>query len=62
MWWFAGKRHKWQYRNPYARTCKNCGRSENFYETGTDFRGFMIGIWEEVYPLANNTKAKCFED
>lgn len=61
MFRFLSKRHSWKYRNPAARTCKNCGRNENFYEFGQDLRGLSIGEWEEMYPLATNREAKCYK-
>jgi len=49
-WWEAYP-HKWEYRNPYCRTCKICGRHEEeecwpdeFHRYGMRARG-----WWEVY-------------
>ena len=57
MFNFFAKRHKWEYRNPYARKCKKCGRIENFYQTGANH---WQGELEEMYPLATNKTAKCY--
>lgn len=42
--------HVWEYRSPYARTCKTCGRVENFFtwSWSTHSRGW----WEEMVPVA----------
>lgn len=43
--------HKWQYRNPYDRTCKICGRNEQEECWPDEFRryGFRAKGWWEVY-------------
>ena len=47
--------HDWQYRNPYDRTCKICGRNEQEECWGDDYESHGLnapGSWE-VYRNGN---------
>lgn len=44
-WWFG---HLWQYRNPAARKCSYCGRSQNLWTWGYD-APLYSGEWQDNY-------------
>ena len=54
---FYCDRHEWEYRNPYDRTCKRCGRhecEEAWTTMCTDGRVHTLNRWEEYTPAAHS--------
>jgi hypothetical protein len=49
--WKVFGRHKWDYRNPYDRTCKTCGRHEVVHAWNVTDSG-----WWEVFQMGNERK------
>lgn len=47
-------RHKWEYRNPYDRTCKVCGR----HEVSHCWAGSWGSSWWEVFREGDLDKHK----
>ena len=51
---FFKRFHKWEYRNPYGRTCKKCGRLENVFEheNGKHYWEEMVSTVDKTAPCA----------
>lgn len=56
VWRFCPWWHVWEYRNPYARTCRRCGRHEHLF--GYGLHPDVTDTWEQVYPLPHSPE-KC---
>ena len=59
LWW----KHRWTYRNPHCRTCKDCGREEHEFaqQFKTKFTGQVRTYlrWEKIMGDVNK-EASCY--